>query len=132
MDVLEAGGEHPFEQMASGVRLTTVGAGHRAIHLQPAVDGRVVGMVRHGPVVGVAHRDVAARSQHPSRLAEGRHRVGEMLEQLVGVHHVETRRRERQRVHVGQFEAKVVEALLGGIRGGVVDGGRSPVDADYE
>ncbi len=46
-------------------------------------------IVHHRPVVGVAHRHNAARLEYPVCLAEYRHRVGKVLQKLVGVDHVE-------------------------------------------
>ncbi len=100
--VVEAGSVGPREQSPAGVRLGAVAAGDRAVDLEPSGQARALRVPGHGRVVGVAHRDQAARPGHPRHLAERSHRVDEVLQHLVGVHHVERRVREVERVDVAR------------------------------
>ena len=108
-DVGEAGRVRPGEQPASGVRLAAVGAGHPLVQGQPLVQLRQLREPGEGRVVAVAYRDHAARPGDPAHLAQRGDRVADVLQHLVGVHHVEGVVGEVQRVHVADGEVDVVE-----------------------
>ena len=54
------------------------------VDLEPAVEPRIMRVVGHRGVIGIAHSDETAGTQHPLRLDERRDRLGQMLEKLVG------------------------------------------------
>ena len=59
------------------------------VKVEPALDGRLDGGVHHRGVVGVAYRHQAAGPQHPPELPESADGVGQVLQHLVGIDHVE-------------------------------------------
>ena len=130
---LEARGPEPAGEVPTGVGLGPVGPGDLVVEVQPPVEQRVVGGPHEGAVVALAHRHQAAGGQHPPHLAQGGHRVVEVLQDLVGVDHVERA--------VGRIEG--VDVADGQGHGGLVDAGtvagleggghhlRRGVDADH-
>ena len=68
----------------------------------------------HGSVVGVAHRQVAARPQDSACFDEGGDRVGQVLEDLMAIDDVEGGVCERELVDVGLLEPDVPDVLVGG------------------
>jgi hypothetical protein len=96
----------------AGVRLGPVGGGHLVVELQPAVEARLAGGVGHGGVVGVPHGHDAPGLEDPAHLAQRGHRIDQVLEDLVGVDHVEVAVGIGEGVDVGHLEADVVEAAL--------------------
>ena len=84
-----------------------------------------------GPVVGVAGGQHAVGPQHPAQLDQGGHRVGEVLEHLVQVDHVEGGVGVPEGEEVADLEPQVLEAEPGGVllRLGHDVGGR--VDPDH-
>jgi len=101
----------------------------RQVGVVPAVERLIGGMPQQRAEVGVAHRHQPARSQHPPDIGQRRHRVAEVLEELVGVDHVERRRREGQVVHVGHLEIDL-DAGGEGMGAGPVEHLRRAVDPD--
>ncbi len=75
--------------MASGVRLGLIGMCDLAIEGTPPSQCGQFGIPGHRGVIGIAHRDEASGPAHPSHLPERSRRIREMLEDLMGVHHVE-------------------------------------------
>ena len=119
--------------MPSRVRLPADRPGHGPVQRQPLGHLRLLGVPEEPAVVSVPRRDQPAGSAHPAHLPQRRDRVGQVLEHLVRVHHVERAVREVQVVHVPGVEPDVVQPsplrLLPGLRqhvGGRVDGGHVP------
>src|SRR5690606_35635979 len=81
-----------------------------------------------GAEVDVAGRDDAAGAGDAAHLAEGADRVGDVLEDLVGVDDVERAVGEVQGVDVGDGELDVVQAR--GVRAGLVEDGLGGVGGD--
>ena len=75
-----------------------VARGHGHIQLQPAVQPGIAGSPAEGAVVAVTHGQGAAGPENPPEFNQRRHRVGQMLHHLVGVHDVE------RGVVIGQVE----------------------------
>ena len=68
-----------------------------------------------GPVVGVTGRQHAVGAQHPAQLHQRGHRVGEMLEHLVQVDHVERGVGVAEGEEVAHLEAQVGQAQAAGV-----------------
>ena len=100
MTSVEAGGMGPGQQAPARVGLAAVGAGGGGVQLEPAVELRQPRPPRERRVVGVARGDHSPGPRHPGHLAQRRDRVGDVLQHLVGVHHVELAVVERQCVNV--------------------------------
>src|SRR5690606_34461630 len=116
-DVGEPGGAGPGDQAAARVGLSAVAAGDGVVDRHP---GRHLGRLRipdDGAEVDVAGRDDAAGAGDAAHLAEGADRVGDVLEDLVGVDDVERAVGEVQGVDVGDGELDVVQAR--GVRAGL-------------
>ncbi len=102
----EAGREGPALEEAPGVGLGAVLARHGAVELEPAREQRIERRPGEAGVVAVAHRDQAARPGDAAHLAQRGHRVREVLEHLMGVHHVEGGVREAQAIDVPGLESR--------------------------
>ncbi len=127
-DVGETGPPRPGQQAAARVGFGAVGVGDRAVDAQPVGQGRVFRVPGHRCVVPVARGHHAAGTAYPAHLTECGHRVGQMLQHLVGVYDVEGVVRVGQCVDVGDRELDVGHAPLGRQRGGLVEDGRGGVD----
>ncbi len=88
LDLLEAGGQSPGQQTATGIGFAAVGAGHSLVQRHPLVQLRQLREPREGAIVRVARRDDPARLADAPHLAQRLHRVGNVLQDLVRVHHV--------------------------------------------
>ena len=102
----------PGEQPASGVGFGAVAVRDGPVDRQPTVEPRVGRIPGHRRVVGVAGGDDPLGAGAAPPLPQGGDGVGEVLEDLVGVHDVEGAVRVVEAVDVPDGE------------GGVVDGGR--------
>ena len=67
----------------------------------------MLGVPGERAVVAVAGRDHATRAAHPSHLAQGLHRVGDVLEHLVRMHHVEGVVGQVEGVYVADHELRL-------------------------
>ena len=133
LDRGEAGLPGPGQQVPTRVRLPADGPGHGPVQRQPLGHLRLPGKPEEPAVVPVPCRDDPAGPAHPAHLPQRRHRVGQVLEHLVRVHHVERPVREVQAVHVPGVERNVALPaplrLLPGLRQhvpGRVDAGHVP------
>ncbi len=117
-DVGEPGGPGPGGEPPAGVRLAAVGARAPLVERHPLVQFGQRRVPGEAVVVAVAGRHDPARPAHPAHLAQRRHRVGDVLEHLVGVHHVEPSVGQAEPVHVGDDELHVVQAAFGHLPGG--------------
>jgi hypothetical protein len=124
----EPGGAGPRQQVAPGVRFSAVRPCHRPVGRQPLVETDVERRPRERGVVGVPGGYDATRPAHPPHLAERGDGVGEMLQHLVGVHHVEAVVLIGERVHVARLEAHAVHTVRLPARH--VDHVVAPVDPD--
>src|SRR5665648_716929 len=85
---------------------------------------------RHRAVVALPQRHHSPGPGHPPDLPQRRHRIGQVLEHLMGVHDVEARVREVQRVHVAHLEGDR-GAQLGGIAPSALQHLGRGVDTDH-
>ena len=86
---LKARVERPSLEEASGVRLALVAACDRTVQLEPAGEQRVERRPRKARVVAVTRGEDTTRPQHATHLGQRPHRVAQVLQELVRVHHVE-------------------------------------------
>jgi hypothetical protein len=86
--------------VAAGVGLAAVGPRRPPVEVEPAVEQGVGGVPGHRRVVAVARGDDPAGAAGTAHLPQRRHRVGEVLEHLVGVDGVEARVLDGERVGV--------------------------------
>jgi hypothetical protein len=75
--------------MAAGIRLTAVGPGSEAIELEPPIELGVVRVPGECLVVAVARGHDTTRAAGPPPGAQRRNRIGQVLQDLVGVHDIE-------------------------------------------
>ena len=97
----------PRQQPPAGVGLAAVGARGGAVQAQPLVELGEPRPPGESRVVTVAGRDQAAWARDPGHLAQRLHRVGDMLEHLVGVDDVEGAVGEGEAMHVLHAEADI-------------------------
>ena len=132
LDRAEPGLEAPVAQVAAGVGLAAVGLGDRAVHLEPPVELGRRRVPAHRPVDGVARGHHAVGPAHPPHLAQRGDRIGQVLEHLVGVHHVERVVGVVEGVHVAGRPARGSSTPASrGRRSRRVDGVGGGVDADH-
>ena len=93
--------------MAPGARLAAGTARHGSVQRLPLGEAVCRRVPTHGSVVPVAHGDDPAGPADTTHLDERTDRVGEMLEDLVGVDDVEGPVAEAERVDVTDLEAQV-------------------------
>ena len=153
LDRGEAGLPGPGQQVPARVRLAAERPGHVPVQRLPFGQPGVVGEPEETAVVAVARGDQAAGPAHPPHLGQRRDRIGQVLQYLVRVHHVERSVGEAQVVDVPDLEPDVglppPVRLLPGQRqhvagrvdaghlavrhpGGQVDGDRARAAADVE
>ena len=122
---VEPGLADPGQQAAPGVGLGTVGLRDLVVEREPLVQAGRLRVPGHAGVVGVPDRDDAAGPRDPVHLPQRGDGVGEVLEDLVGVHDVERVVLERELVGVGDLERHVRRAgVRGSLLGDLDDGGR--------
>ena len=131
LDVGEAGGAHPGRQVAAGVGLGAVALRDLVVEVQPAGQPGVGRCPREGRVVAVADRHQPVGPQHAPELDQCRNRVGQVLEDLVGVDDVVAVVGGVEAVHVADREGHVGRAPLGRLRGGGGDDLLRGVQADH-
>ena len=100
----------PRRQESTAVGLAADLPGDPFVEGAPLVQFGVVGKPEHGAVVPVASGDDAVGATDPAHLGQRRHRVGQVLEHLVGVHHVERSVGESEVADVADLELDVVAA----------------------
>ena len=138
----------PAQQPASGVRFTPV-------ERPPRDTARAIGQCRargvpgHCRTVGITYGNQTAWYADPAHFAEGRDRIGEVLQQLMGMNDVEGGAAEsevdvpdnRRRFHVPRIGWSCVAATAAGVDAdnralrqpsGEVDGDGSRTDADIQ
>jgi hypothetical protein len=93
--------------MSAGVWLSSVGLRNLAVDTKPFVQAGVGRRPGEGSVITVADSDNTSGFTDPAHLPTGGHRVGQVLEHLVGVDHVEAIVGEVQLVHVAQVKAGI-------------------------
>ena len=121
----------PRQQPTSGVGFAAVVAGDRLVVLHPPVELGQTRVPRHGRVVGVTRGDHPVGCTHPAHLAQRSDRVGEMLEHLMRVHHVERRVGDVERVDVTHRELHIGGSVSGDGAPRRVDDVSGAVDADH-
>jgi len=104
----------PAEDLPAGVTLGAIGQGGGPIGLQASFELGASRKEGHGRVITVTHRHHSARPAHPFHLDQCRHRVPDVLEDLVGMHDVEG--------PVLVVEVEEVTHLKGQSRGPLFDG----------
>ena len=111
--------------------LAPVRTGDLPVQLHPSVERRRVGVPDGRSDVHVPRGHDAAGPRHTAHLRESRYRIGQMLEDLMGVHDIETVVIEGQRVGVARLEGDVGQAGLRGVRRRGAQHVRFGVDADH-
>ena len=104
---LEAGLPCPAHEAPSGIRFATRSPGESTVQREPLVQFRDLREPGEAGVVAVPYRDQPAGPADPSHLPQRAHRIAEVLQHLMGVHHVETVVVEVECVRVGQHEVDV-------------------------
>jgi hypothetical protein len=117
--------------VAGGVGFGPVAPRDRPVDLLPAVQPRVGRVPGHRGVVRVPGGDDPVRAADPQHLAQGRDRIAEVLQDLVGVHDVERAVRGVDGVDVAGAEADRVESGGRGQGAGRVERFGSPVERDH-
>ena len=107
----QPGRVRPGQEVAAGVGLPAVGPGRRLVEGEPPVEPGQPGVPRERRVVAVAHPDHSPGTSHPSHLPQCGDRVGDVLEDLVGVHHVERVVGQVEGMHVRDAHLGVGHAL---------------------
>ena len=100
--------------MSSGVRFSIVAPSDPLIDGHPSVQLRGFREPRHGAIVRVSNRHEPSWLGHPSHLHERSDRVAEVLEDLMGMHHVEGVVGEVEAVHRTHLELDVVGSSFSG------------------
>ncbi len=103
-DVGEASLPGPAQQPPPRVGLAPVVPGHPPVQGEPLVELRRLGIPVERAVVRIPRGDDPARPADPPHLPQRQHRIGDVLQHLMRVHHVERPVAERQRVHVPDRE----------------------------
>ena len=104
--------------MSPGIGFGTVVSGHPTVEVAPSVHERRLGGTAHRVVVGVAYGNQPAMSYDPAHLTERGDRVGEVLENLMGVDNVKRPAVEGQVVDRGFPEGDVGCSGLGAMAAG--------------
>ena len=107
LDRGEAGLPGPGQQAPPRVRLAAERPGHVPVQRLPFGQPGVVGEPEETAVVPVARGDQPPGPAHPPHLGQRRDRVGQVLQHLVRVHHVERMVLVAQGVHVPDLEPDV-------------------------
>ena len=115
-DVGEAGGLSPGHQPPPSIRFRAVLAGDPLVQLHPFVEFRDGRVPAHAVEIGVAGGDDASGLGHPPHFPQRGHRVGEVLQDLVGMDDVEAFVLEVQVINVAGHEPGVRRAALRGQR----------------
>jgi len=95
----------PAREAPAGVRIRAVALGDANVHAQPGVEPRVVGKPSERAVVAVAHGDDACRRADAAHLAQRAHWLGQVLQDLMGMHDIEGRIIKRELVYVARDHA---------------------------
>ena len=106
----------PGEQPATGVGLAAVGEVDGAVEGHPAIEQRIGRVPGHRAVVAVARGHQPVRSGHARHLAQRGDRIAQVLQDLVGVDHIEGPIGEGQGVGVTDDELDVVDSRGKGVR----------------
>ena len=130
LDRGEPGRPGPGQHAPARVRLAAERPRHPPVQLPPLGQFRILREPEHPAVVAVARRDQAAGAADPPHLGQRADRVGQVLQHLVGVYHVERAVTEGQAVHVTDLEGEVGLALAGGFPPGHGQHVPGPVDPD--
>ena len=104
--------------MSPGIGFGTVVSGHPTVEVAPSVHERRFGGTAHRVVVGVAYGNQPAMPYDPAHLTERGDRVGEVLENLMGVDNVKRPAVEGQVVDRGFPERDVACSGLGAMAAG--------------
>lgn len=129
-DVAEPRRASPGQQVPPGVRLAAQRPRHLPVQGLPRNQPGLGREPEHAPVVAVARGHHPARPAHPAHLGQRRHRIGQVLQHLMRVYHVERVVGERQLVHVPGLEPDVGQLAPGGLLPGPVQHVRRRVDPD--
>lgn len=131
LDAGELGCACPGEEMSSGVGLAAGAAGDRAIERLPVGHRLRRRVPEHGAVVRVTTRDEAVWLADASHLGHGGNRIGEVLEDLVGMYDVERSVVEGEPVDVAHLTRDVRLLARLAERSGLLHDAGVRVDADH-
>jgi hypothetical protein len=117
----EAGGLGPRDEPAAGVGLGAVPAGDPLVELHPLVELGNGGIPAHAVEIRVADGNDAAGPGHPPHFPQRLHRIGQVLQDLVGVDHIEGVVLEIKVINVARYKLNVLHAAVGRQLAGVGD-----------